>query len=228
MNRSLFELQEADIHVARVTREIAKLDNGAVARAERDGAQAKVDAAAKRQHEVTAARTDKELEQKSVEEKIARQQSRLMTAKNAHDVTSLQRDIAALSHARGDLDEAILMLMDDVESATAELAGLEEQLGDAKRQAIVVEHQYKTDKARLDAELSEAKARRSDIAATIDADSLEKYQGFAKLHQGLAVVHNEKGNCSGCGMAFTPYNLREAKSEEWPTCENCHRLLFVG
>ena len=28
-------------------------------------------------------------------------------------------------------------------------------------------------------------------------------------------------------MAITPYNLREAKSQTWPTCESCGRLLFV-
>ena len=228
MNRSLFELQEADIHVARIVRETARLDNGGAARAEKDALQAKVDAAGKHLHEATASRTDKELEQKSVEDKIARQQSRLMNAKNAHEVTSLQRDIAALSHTRGDLDETILTLMDEVETAAAQLAALEEQLAEAKRQVIGVEHQYKVDKARLDAELAEATVKRGEVASTIDADSLEKYGDYAKLHQGLAVVHSEKGNCSGCGMALTPYNLREAKSQEWPTCENCGRLLFVA
>jgi len=30
-----------------------------------------------------------------------------------------------------------------------------------------------------------------------------------------------------CGMMITPYNLKEAKTEEWPQCESCTRLLYV-
>jgi hypothetical protein len=28
-------------------------------------------------------------------------------------------------------------------------------------------------------------------------------------------------------MALTPYNLKEIKTKEWPTCESCGRLLFI-
>src|SRR5687768_3122712 len=108
MNRQLFELQEADNTLARLRRERAKLDDGMAARGERDTLQNAVNAERGRLQKMHTERLDKELQLKATEEKIARQNSRLMSATNAHEVEALQRDLQGLKRARGDLDEAIL------------------------------------------------------------------------------------------------------------------------
>jgi len=227
MNRLLHELQEADNLIAKLTRERAKLDDGTAARSERDTLRRAVEAEQERLQSLNATRADKELQLKSAEEKLARQQSRLMNAKSAHEVNSLQRDIAGLNHARGDLDEAILTLMDEGESSAGRLAELEKELAGSNARTAEVESEFAAQVARLDEEMAAVKSRRGAIAAQLDEESLDKYTSFARRFHGVAVAHPEKGYCSACGSALTPFNVREAKGQEWPICETCGRLLFV-
>ncbi len=72
-----------------------------------------------------------------------------------------------------------------------------------------------------------AHAAREGITAQLPADEKEKYEEVAARHSGIAIVKNEGGNCSACGNTLTPFNLREARTQDWPTCENCGRLLFL-
>jgi predicted nucleic acid-binding Zn-ribbon protein len=227
MNRLLWELQQADNHITKLKRERSKLDDGSAARAERDTLERARDEAKTQLNALNTQRSAKEDELKTAEEKLTRQNTRLMGAKSAHEVNSLQRDIDALGKARGDLDEAILTLMDEAETATRQLADLEAQLQDQSTLTAQIEHTFAVETRRLDREIEESLALRSEISAQLDATSLQKYEEYARKYHGVAVAISENGNCSACGMAFTPFNLREAKSQTWPTCESCNRLLFV-
>jgi predicted nucleic acid-binding Zn-ribbon protein len=105
---------------------------------------------------------------------------------------------------------------------------LENELNQKSDETTAVEKQFATETARFERELAAAQKQRDELVARLDASHLNKYQAVADKHHGVAVAHPEKGNCSACGMTLTPFNLKEAKTQEWPTCENCGRLLFVG
>lgn len=227
MDRKLFELQEADNTVARLRRERAKLDDGSSLRGERDTLQKAVDDETARLQKMHAERTDRELELQTAEDKIARQNQRLMTATATHEVTALQRDIEALNRARGDLDETILILMDEGETGQAHLEDLQNQLKQKIAATGQAEANFKAETGRIENEIAATQAKREALAQSIDPEALEKFDEIAANHHGVAVAYSEKGNCSACGMTITPYNLKVRKTKEWPECENCHRLLFV-
>lgn len=227
MDRKLFDLQEADNTIARLRRERAKLDDGSTLRSERDTLQKAVDDETLRLQKMHSDRTDKELQLKTAEDKIARQNSRLMSATAAHEVTALQRDIEALNRARGDLDEAILILMDEEETGQANLVELRRQLHQKSTQTTHAQEHFKAETERIENEIAATQAKREALTQTIEPESLEKYNDLAARHHGVAVAHPEKGNCSACGMTITTYNLKEAKTKTWPECDNCGRLLFV-
>lgn len=227
MNRLLFELQEADTLLVKLKRERSKLDDGTAARGERDTLQRAHDEERTRLTSLNTQRTDKELQLKSTEEKIARQQSRLMSATSAHEVTALERDIKALTALRGDYDEAILNLMDSIDSSSTRLADLEHQLKEKCDETAGIEKAFARETTRLDREIADAARRRDEIEGQLDPSAKTKYADAAKRHHGVAVAHPDKGNCSACGMTLTPFNLKEAKTQEWPTCESCGRLLFI-
>ena len=228
MNRQLFELQDADNTLVRLRRERSKLDDGAAARSERDTMQKAVGEERERQQHLHTERLDRELALKSTEEKIARQNGRLMSATNAHEVEALQRDLKGLAKSRGDLDEAILILMDEQESGAVRLGDLDRQWKEKIKAAEAVEAHFDAETARIESEMAATQAQRESLATALDPEHLEKYESFARRYQGVAVAHPEKGMCSACGMVLTPFNLKEAKTKEWPTCESCNRLLFLG
>jgi predicted nucleic acid-binding Zn-ribbon protein len=227
MNRLLWELQQTDNLVTKLKRERSKLDDGTHARSERDTVQRARDETKTQLNALNTQRSDKETELQTTEEKIARQNTRLMNAKNAHEVNSLQRDIEALGKVRSDLDEAVLMLMDEIETTSTQLVDLEKQVSEHSVNTTRTERHFASETKRIDREIEEALVMRKEIAAQLDTDSIKKYDEVTKLRHGVAVAVVENGNCSVCGNALTPFNLRDAKSKTWPTCENCERLLFI-
>ena len=228
MNPLLLELQNADSLLIKLKREKSRLDDGTAARAARDELQIAADALQGQIDALAKQRSDREEELKTAEAKIARQQDRLMNAKSPHEVDSLQRDISALSKARGDLDEAVLLVMDEGETALARHHELEAQRHQANARLIEIEGHFGLETARLSGEITSTQVQREQLAAQLDAPSRLKYDDFAARLGGVAVAHPENGNCSACGMTITPFALRSAKTEAWPTCESCGRLLFVA
>lgn len=228
MNPLLWQLQETENHLAALAREKTRLNDGTHARATRDTLQTAVQTEAGRGQKIGSERLAKELELKTAEEKLARQHSRMMNASSAHEISALQRDIEALGHARGDLDETILTMMDEGESCANGLADLEKQLAQSKAEATRIETQFTAETNRINAELEKAQTEREKITAQLSDAERAKFDSVAQRHNGIAVAHVENGNCSACGSAILPGNLREAKTEEFPTCENCGRLLFAN
>lgn len=226
MNRALYDLQEADNRLTSLHRERNKLDDGTSTRTERDTLQRACAVEAQKLDALQAQRAAKEDELKTTETKIAKQQARLMNVSSAHEISALQRDVTGLNHARSDLDEAVLTLMDETESGARRVSELQAQLAAKQAQLQEVERHFRIESARIEAEMNTAREERSRLAGEIEPAALQKYETVAKRH-GVAVAHIEKGNCSACGMTITPYNLREAKAAQWPTCESCGRLLFI-
>jgi predicted nucleic acid-binding Zn-ribbon protein len=227
ISRALYGLQQLDNQLAQIRRERSHLDDGEALRAEASTLQKAIAAEEEKLNQCTRARVEKEDELKQREEKLRTQQARLMNAKSAHEVASLQRDIDSITKSRGELDEAILTFMDESEGCAAKLDDLRLQLEAVSTQLNEAEAQFAAEAARLDAELERVLAERAAAAAPLGEDEKSHYEQSAAKHGGIAVTWNETGNCHACGMTLTPYNLKAAKSEEWPTCESCGRLLFV-
>ncbi len=228
MNPLLNKLQNLDSKIAQCERELERLDDGSQAREAFENVRQTLEQQSAQLKGITARRKELEDESSAVESKIALQQKRLMNAKNAHEVTSLQRDIESLNHRRGELDEAVLLAMDEGETQENGLAQTRASLESAQQEKRQIEGRFTLETERLEAELEAAQSERDEIWAQLDEISQKKYAQYAERFHGLGVAHIEDGNCSACGTSITPFNLRAAKTEEWPICENCNRLLFVS
>ncbi len=227
MNRSLWELQEIDNVILRLKRERSRLDDGTNARGERDTLQLAFDAERTKLTGINTDRTDRELQLKSNEEKMARQQSRLMSASSGHEIVALERDIKAINAQRGDFDEAILILMDEAETSSTRLSQIADELKAANAHLQETEANFARETMRLESELETVRIGRDKAAAVLAPDEIAKYDASAKAHANVAVARIESGHCSVCGMTLPTVLVREAKTQTWPTCDSCGRLLFV-
>lgn len=227
ISRSLYDLQLIDNNLARIRRERSHLDDGETLWADVSTLQKAIGVEEEKISQFNRGRAEKEDELRQREEKLATQQSRLMNAKSAHEVASLQRDIDAITKSRGELDEAILTFMEEIEGCASRLDGLRAQLQEKSSQLADVKALFAEDATRLDGELKEVLAQRETALSALNGDEQDEYDQVARKHGGVAVTWNDKGNCHACGMMLTPYNLKAAKAEEWPQCESCGRLLFI-
>jgi len=210
-----------------LNRERAALDNGDATRAERDTLAAALAEQETQLNQLNTNRVSLEGDLEARETKLNTQQTRLMNAKSTHEVQSLERDIKALTTARGELDEKVLLVMDEIEGCESRLDELRSQHQEKENLLNQIESTFATETARIDGETQSLQAQRESMFTALSDIEQKKYENAASRHHGIAVAHLHDGACSACGTALTPFNLKEAKTEEWPTCESCRRFLYV-
>ena len=220
-------MQEIDNHITRLKRERENLDNGDQTRAEKDTLATALAEQEKQLNQLNASRISFEEDLESRETKLNTQQTRLMNAKNSHEVQSLERDIAALTTARGELDEKVLLLMDEIDQCAGRLDELRAQHQEKENLLNDIESTFASETTRIDQETVALHEQRETLFATLSNVEQTKYENAASRHHGIAVAHLHDGACSACGTALTPFNLKIAKTEEWPTCESCRRFLYM-
>ena len=227
MNRALLDLQLLDSAIQDATREKARLDDGSAARATLAGLETGLAQTRQAAATVAATRARAEGELEVAETKIERQKKRVMTVSSAHEISALERDIEGLSRMRGELDETILIAMDEGETLATKIDSEEQQVAAARADAEKIEAEFRARTEFLDKRVASKKAERAPVIAKLSAEDRAHYAEGYKRHGGVAVAHVEKGSCSACGAEILPFTLREAKTQEFPTCEGCGRLLWV-
>ena len=227
MNRALLDLQLLDSAIQDATREKTRLDDGTAARAtlsELETQLAKIREAAAT---VAATRAKAEGDLEAAETKIERQKKRVMTVSSAHEISALERDIEGLSRMRGELDETILVAMDEGETLSSTIGSQTQQVANARQKAEQIESDFAARTQLLDKRIADKRAARPAVIARFSDEDKQRYAEGYKRHSGVAVAHVEAGACSACGAEILPFTLREAKTQQFPTCEGCGRLLWV-
>lgn len=228
MNRQLLELQQLDTQILALTRAKRALDDGAPARTAREATRALLDAARLEERGTNQTRRAREGELEAIETKIARQKSRLGTSSSASDVAAFERDLVGLAHARGELDETILQLMDEGDSLQKRVGQLEAELARVETEVARVEAEFAAQSAALDKQIASKRAARPAIADKLSPAETEKYGSSFKKFAGLGVSEAVKGACNACGTTLSRDFLRDAEKEAFPQCESCGRLIFVS
>ncbi len=227
MNRALLELQHLDSSILSLSRAKKALDDGTSARLARDETQTQLKATQDEERAVSSTRRAREGELESTETKIARQKARLASSSSAGDVAALERDLVGLSHARGELDETILELMDKGETLQKQIAHLQAQLQQADEETARIEAEFAKTSADLDAQMARKRALRPQLAGKLSPAETEKYVASFKHHGGLGVSEAVKGTCTACGTTLSRDFLKQAPREAFAQCESCSRLIFV-
>jgi predicted nucleic acid-binding Zn-ribbon protein len=230
MNRLdlLQELQAVDMRIdehLRTRRELEDRlsDESAVAASRRES-----DAA---QSRVTALRTrlrTLELEEQSLEDKIKSVDARLYGGRvsNPKELSGLEQDEQMLKRRQSELEDRMLELMADAESAEADASAKRAAL--EKISAARDESNTRDRAARAESESAEAKlnAAREQLRSQLAADDVRVYDSLRREKRGRALAQIKGANCSACGYAV-PSGLasRVRVGEELVFCTNCGRIL---
>ena len=227
MNRALLDLQLLDSAIQDATREKARLDNGNAARATWNELETRLAQTREAAATVAATRARAEADLETAETKIERQKKRIMMVSSAGEISALERDIEGLSRMRGELDETILIAMDEGETLSAQIEQQAKEVATARARAEKIEAEFKAQTELLDKRIAGKRSERAPVIAKLSAGDKERYAEGYKRHDGVAVAHVESGSCSACGAEILPFTLREAKTQEFPTCEGCGRMIWV-
>ena len=224
----LLELQEIDIQIDhfqqdidRMPTELQEMAKSMVAlRHEIDEALSQNGIVEK---ELRAKESDIAVEQ----EKIKKSERRLLSIKNLKEHDALSREIKLGKKVAGEIEETILELINQSEDLKKSAEKKQSELNNLE--TTIVQKKQETEKLLETAKDSvEALTQQKDkIVVDIDQEYLKRYQ-IVKKARGNALAEMINGSCTGCYLSVPPQlNIRVLKQQEFLTCPNCMRILYV-
>lgn len=171
---------------------------------------------------------EKEGELGTKEENIKKSNSHLGQLKTNKDYQMKLAEIEALKADKSVIEEEILKLMDEIDTAKIEiekeksLLGTEEKVFAEKKNVI-------TNRGKeIENSLKDLEGKRKILCDSVDKKILARYEHILHGKEGLAIVKVENNSCQGCFMHVPHQVINEIKMHEnIITCEICARILYL-
>lgn len=223
----LIQLQDIDTRLAVLSQEAASIPRQIqAATALLDTARRKVEDHRAQLENSSQRKREKERELETREAQLSKARDRQSDIKTNKEYQAHLHGIQTLSTEKGQVEEDLLVLMEEVENIQREGKQFVVELKTA-------EGEFESAKALLERQLTEIKDQIAvlekegqAVAAGLDGPTLRMYQNI-RTRRGQAIAPIVKGTCGGCHMNVPPQMVAEAKSrEKILACTQCQRLLY--
>ena len=224
----LVELQRLDSEIAEVEAAAAAIP-GVIRRIQEElmKAKAALDAVTAETDRMTKLRRQQERELEEVTDQLKKRQSRLFEVKTNQEYSAVLKEIEGLKHKVSVLEEAILVLLDQIEVELKARAEEEQRVRSSEAEALRDTQRKEAELRQLRGRLSELQGAREGRSKNVESSLLQQYLRLIKSRAGLAVAPARDGSCEGCHVALTPQLYNEVRrNEEILTCERCSRILY--
>ena len=169
-----------------------------------------------------------EREIKEGEEKIAKVQVQLNTAKSNEEFQVLKEQQARLREELNKREEEGLACLSKAEQLGEELKGVEQEYQEASEELKAAERETAEEISQIDARLAELTASRDHAKGQVEGKYLVQYDRVLERHHDRVVVPVESGTCQGCYMSVTPQMVNTLiLGKEIVLCKNCQRILYL-
>lgn len=226
---TLFQLQQLDIELDRVTIECQSIANALRGnprlqrlRADYKTAQQQLQAGLQTQKEAEWALAD-------INRRLKVQEQRLYDGNvtNPKELQSLQQETQRLRAQQSRQEEHVLEVIDAADALQAMTQQREAELKEAEAAWEKESGDLKTRLEQLERHKQELQSKREQLLAAIDPAHLQRYEAMRRSKQGRAVSKVEQNACQWCRVLLTPSELQRVRiSAELQTCSNCGRILY--
>ena len=188
----------------------------------------KVEANVKRTAELLARRRVLEGDIAALEAQEKKFRAQLDAVTDQKQYEAVQHEIAGVAGKRGDLETAVLEILDSEEQLAAERPALEHALAKAERETGEHLAKLDTEEARLAGLIADLDRRRAEGEQPLDPAARTRYQKIRASKGGRAVVAIANGACGGCARNLTPHAQQDArKRDRLLMCDGCGRLMLL-
>lgn len=162
------------------------------------------------------------------ETKMKDRRMRLNRIRNEKEASAVRREIEVGKEGNQKIEEDLMAVYEALDTITPRETDLQKDYDAIEARRAEQQAKVESDVATLSAGLDEARKRREDLAAHIDADLRSQYEAIFIRRRGLAVVEVRGGTCQGCHMQVAPQLFNEIqRNTRVIVCQNCHRILFA-
>lgn len=225
----LLDLQAVDTEIDQLLHErqsLPELDEFKLAHERKTRLAAEVAEHERELAETTSALSKSEGELELTEQKKGSEEMRMFAGGlSAKDLENLQQEIEMLGRQIETAEEAILGLLETRDEQESALSQRKQELAEVEAAATALEATISDQWKRIDAEVAERQARRSDFVPLIPEDLYELYEKLRPAKEGVAAARLLEDVCGGCHLSMSPAERNEVLKENPPRCLQCRRIL---
>ena len=225
----LWRLNEIDVALVELRKRAAALDPGKHIQSQIKALEDDYAVKGGRAKELHSEQTDLELKQRGIDDKLKKIDKDLFGGKivNPREVELLEKEIESLKRQRGSMDERVLELMDLVPPAQKAADEIKKKIDEKKAELVDYQKRVVKEQERIKSEFARISAQRPEVAKSIDAGTLARYDAIRQKHGGVGMSKITKiGTCEMCGMNLPEKSIDAARQDRLVTCEACHRILY--
>lgn len=137
-------------------------------------------------------------------------------------------EIELAKKKRGEIEEQLLILMDQVDTMKKELSLAEKAAKDAEQRFLAEKTTLEGSVGALEGELAVLSQKRKDVAAAVESSLLRTYEKLRATRKGQALAGvSKEGSCMACRLHIEPQMVSDVKrATKILTCSYCQRILY--
>lgn len=228
---ALLELQAIDVEIIRAKKRLDELPEKTAilqARAKLREVAMMRDKAGMLVRKLEAELKARQDEISTLAEKIDVEQKRVMETTDHRQVQAITREMDGLRRRTDKLEMESLQYMERVDKATAQVAHIEEVLGQLAEKETALVDRFKTVGGQLQKEIAALEKRRKKDAAQLSADVLKRYEAARESKGGVGVGKLDDVTCSACRMSLPAERIQDlTNGPDISICPQCRRLIVV-
>src|SRR3989442_8868300 len=226
--KQLIRLQTIDLAIQELRARIDKFPGISKALDEKlRSARAALESAKERAKSNQGNRKKLESEISSIESKISKYRDQMMAVKTNDEYRALQHEIEHAQNAIRKIEDDILNLMMEAESAQSETKTAEARLKEDQQKVDQERKQLKEENQRDLSALESYLKERKEIETSISSELLPRYERVRKARGGIAVAAARNEVCEFCQVRIRPQVYQEIRSnDQIIACDPCQRILY--
>jgi predicted nucleic acid-binding Zn-ribbon protein len=226
--QALLSLQQVDSGIAEATRKFKALDRGEAEEAAARTALERFEQAASAQHASSGSLIDSELELKTVETKKKEFEQKLYSGRVTafKELESMQQEIEMLGRRQVYLDDRILALMEEVETARRDESSAKAAHEAADKALADRKAAYQAGARRLSQTAKALQAERQARVERVPEALLARYETIRSRRGGVGAAAIAEGLCGACRTVLAKNLVSDAVERgSVVTCDNCGSIL---
>lgn len=223
----LFDLQEADLAIARLSASLVDSDESR--RAAHCAERYEKAVLAHKMAASAAAKSQSALKRRELDLAAALGSIERLRAKIYGGEVKSPKELAALEERlnieirkKEGLEEEVLASMERLERAKAQIEKVERAIPKIKREHQAAKAELERARAEWAAEIARLEQRRAAIVNALDPRTLKAYESLLPSTNGRPVARVTNRACDGCHVELPT----SARAGETPRCPHCGRLLW--
>ncbi|MGI8664479.1 MAG: zinc ribbon domain-containing protein [Jatrophihabitans sp.] len=146
----------------------------------------------------------------------------------AKEIAGLQHEVTSLARRQGVLEDELLELMENRETAEQQVGELNTELAGISNERAVAVAARDEVYAELDDAKAKRRAERTELTAKLPEDLIALYDKVLRASGGVGAAMLRHRRCEGCRLELAGSELAEvraAKADAVLRCDNCRRIL---